>query len=455
MKPVRNRPRLTLWLPIAALALLGIGLPLAAQAVSPQPTNISGAYTLTSSPVTATVDATAAPDAVFAVSLNAGDQLSAAVNGPAGTDFKLRVYQPTATSVSQSQYIVASSGETPYPKLVTHSVPSGGPSGTHFVNVHSQSGAGEAQLLWSIKRATSITLATNRSTVAYKGSAVLAANLMDSLGQSKANEAIALHRSYDNANWTHFATLRTGVGGSGAVSVSPVRKTYYRAVFPGGTTLMGSGYSASVTVAPQVSLGRPTAPTKMTCNKPYGISGTLKPRLKAGSRLVSVRAYHSENGSWVLKNTFAATARDYKSYSQYRGRATLNAPGKWQLRAYVPNGSIYAESLGSAKVVTVPKQKASRVSAWVSDSSPDKYDHVTASAKVKDRYGKVIKGAKVVFTWRYKTSTQRETAYSDSTGVASCERWISSAKSGYRVRIGVKATSGGGTAKTSTGFTPN
>jgi hypothetical protein len=192
----------------------------------------------------------------------------------------------------------------------------------------------------------------------------------------------------------------------------------------------------------------------MTCNKKYVVTGTLKPRQRVGSHLVSIKAYYYEGGSWTLRKTVSTSAIKYKSYSKYRGKIALDRSGRWQLRAAIPDGPLYAATESGSKSVSVPRQKASKIKAWVSDSSPDQYDNVTAYAKVLDPYGKPIPGAKVVFTWHYKTSTPSESSYTDSTGVATCERWISSAKAGYRVKITVKGSSGGKTAKGSTGFTP-
>jgi hypothetical protein len=279
--------------------------------------------------------------------------------------------------------------------------------------------------------------------------------LMDSSGLPRGSQLLAVDRSYNGSSWTYLTAVRTGANGSVSLAVSPTKKTYYRVRFGGTPSLMPAPIPMNVCVTPQVGLGRPVAPTSMTCNKGYTITGTLKPRQTSGSRLVALRAYRYEGGSWVLKKTVSTRAVNYSSYSKYKGAIKLGSSGKWQLRAYVPAGSQYAQTLSSVRSVTVPKQKTASVSAWVDDASPDRYSDVTAYAKVKDPYGKVIPNAKVTFTWYYKTVTQSETWYTNSSGVAECTRFISGASSGRRVKIEVKASSGGGTASTSTGFTPN
>ena len=437
---------------LALLLIASLGLmPVIASGVSPQPTDISSAQPVGSTNPTATVDATGAPDAVFSAQLNAGDVLATSLNLPLGVDATIQVFSPEATSVSQTWFLVPTVGSG-QPTVIVFTASA---TGTYYLDVHATNGAGVVQLLPVTRRATRTHIEGNRTVVPHKGSATLTPSMVDSSGHPQVGATLAIDRSYDGASWTYWMSVHTGAAGGAVVTAVPTRKTYYRARFVGTSGLLASTSTESPSVSPQVGLGRPVAPAKMTPNKSYTISGTLKPRQSSGSRLVSLRAYYYEGGSWVLKKTVSTKAKNYSSYSKYSGKIALGTPGKWQLRAYVASGSKYAETLTSAKSVTVPKQKAAKVSAWVDDASPDRYSDVTAYAKVKDPYGKVIPGAKVVFTWHYKTSTQSETWYTDSTGTAWCERFISGARSGRRVSITIKASAGGGSAKGSTGFTPN
>lgn len=439
-----------------ALALLAcvsaLAVPPMARAVTPQPVDMGSAYPLSSSPVTATVDAVNAPDAVFSLALNAGDRVTASTSATSGVNVGVRIFSPYGTLADVP---LAQKLDGAYPRTAAYSVPYSGPAGRYYLDMRAASGVGEPQLVWSIKRGTRASISTNHSVVAYKGSAKLTIGLKDSTGQIQRYQYVKVYTSYNGSTWSYSKSVKTGSTGYTTLSVSPTRKTYYRVAFAGNGTLMASPYSASVSVAPKVSLGRPVAPSRMICNKSYTIYGSLKPRQRSGSHLVYLKAYHYEDGGWELKKSALTTNRNHSSYSRYKKSLALNTPGKWLIKAYAPAGSTYAATWSSGKRVTVPKQKAKKVKAWVDESSPDPYTYVTAYAKVKDPYGKVIKGAKVKFTWHYKTSTPSEIHYTDSSGIATCTRYISGATSGYYVRIDVKASSGGTSARTSTGFTPN
>ena len=94
------------------------------------------------------------------------------------------------------------------------------------------------------------------------------------------------------------------------------------------------------------------------------------------------------------------------------------------------------------------------VAAWVSDASPVQYSNVTAYAKATDSSGRVVPGAAVTFTWKYKTITHTMSATTNSSGVASVTRNISGATKGFKVVISINASRGGGSASASTSFTP-
>ena len=95
-----------------------------------------------------------------------------------------------------------------------------------------------------------------------------------------------------------------------------------------------------------------------------------------------------------------------------------------------------------------------KVSASISDPTPQKDSRLTASCKALDQHGDPISGAKVTFTWHYKTTTDVVSETTDSSGVASDTRDIGNATSGYYVSITISVSYKGVVLTTSTGFTP-
>lgn len=90
----------------------------------------------------------------------------------------------------------------------------------------------------------------------------------------------------------------------------------------------------------------------------------------------------------------------------------------------------------------------------VSNHYPKQYTYVTVRAYCKDSAGHPISGVKVKSTWKYKTTTSYAYGTTNSLGVASMKRYISSASKGYKVVIVSSASSGGVSKTTSQWFTP-
>ena len=99
--------------------------------------------------------------------------------------------------------------------------------------------------------------------------------------------------------------------------------------------------------------------------------------------------------------------------------------------------------------------RVASVRAAITTHYPRQYTYETVTATVKDAGGRPIKGAKVVYTWRYKTTTPRDVRYTNSYGKAYDRRYISGATAGYKVVVGVTAYAGGAYKSTSTWFIPH
>lgn len=98
--------------------------------------------------------------------------------------------------------------------------------------------------------------------------------------------------------------------------------------------------------------------------------------------------------------------------------------------------------------------RLARLSASISTHYPKQYSNVTVKARALDASGRPIRGAKIVFTWYYKTTRPSVVKYTNSTGYAYCTRNISRATISYKVIVKVKGTSGGVTKYASVWFIP-
>jgi Cupredoxin-like domain len=122
---------------------------------------------------------------------------------------------------------------------------------------------------------------------------------------------------------------------------------------------------------------------------------------------------------------------------------------KWSVIALLAGGLMVPAAVAVA-AAAVP----AKVVGSVSKRTPLPKTSVTVKATVKDASGKGVAGAKVVFTWKFKTGAVKTKATTNSSGVASSAKNIGSAYSGYKVVVPITATAGGKTVKGSTYFTP-
>ncbi len=152
--------------------------------------------------------------------------------------------------------------------------------------------------------------------------------------------------------WTTVASLTTGAFGFLETPVIPTRATRYRVTYEGDATHAGVT-SSPVTIAPMVKLGMVSAPSKVKKGRSFAVSGSLTPRMKAGSKTVKIKCYLKKGGKWTLKKTSAAKNFNSGSASKYKASIKLGTKGSWRLVAYSPKTSKYATTTAKAKTITV------------------------------------------------------------------------------------------------------
>jgi hypothetical protein len=162
-----------------------------------------------------------------------------------------------------------------------------------------------------------------------------------------------------------------------------------------------------------------------------------------------------------VKTLSGSTVRTLDLGWKYTGKL-LSAKLSCDLAPKTYRFYVYAKDLAGnpqrqvgVNTLTVKPQVLAWLSASVSDATPARYTDVTVTCRAKDQAGRGIKGVKVTFTWHYKTTTPKETATTNSDGIARCTRYIAGATAGYKVVVSITATYNGVTKTTSVSFTPH
>lgn len=182
---------------------------------------------------------------------------------------------------------------------------------------------------WSFYTAGGASLAIYApSTTAYGGPASTTAKLLDADGAPLAGRTVAIQTSYDARTWTTLLQTTTDASGLVRTPITPTRKTYIRAYFPGDATL-ARRTTAPRTVLPKAKLGAPGVASTMAVARSRDATGVLNPRHNLGSAAVRVDAQRYESGRWVTRARFTGVSTGYA----YRARITLPSRGSWRLRA--------------------------------------------------------------------------------------------------------------------------
>lgn len=85
----------------------------------------------------------------------------------------------------------------------------------------------------------------------------------------------------------------------------------------------------------------------------------------------------------------------------------------------------------------------------ISDPSPMQDSEVTVFARVTDDRGRPVEGARVSFSWEFKTLSRTDQTLTDASGVVSDTRAIGKATKGHAVRVNILAVKGGLSGETS------
>lgn len=293
------------------------------------------------------VNAATDPHDIYAVPASAGKQLNLRLTGTVSGNINLRLLSPDSTTLA-SATVLAGTGGVSYPKTISFEVPL---DGTYYVDVAAASGASSYTLSWTHGYPTSSTL-SGAGIVSWGGSSVLTGTVTNAGGAPIANATVVVEQRPYGGSWSQLPARLTDGSGAFSVSVSPTKRTEYRATTPAQGELLTS-VSSVVVVQPKAYLTRPYAPSYVYKGRYFTSSGYLKPRHTAGRRDVKLACYRSENGSWKYYKSVYATNANYSSYTKYSARLYLPYRGHWKIVASIAGDTTHVATTSGARYLTV------------------------------------------------------------------------------------------------------
>lgn len=192
---------------------------------------------------------------------------------------------------------------------------------------------------WSPTRAY---LSVVHATPSYDGTATLKATIKTRKGAPVSGLGVILEIRGASGSWRRAATAVTASNGVATLRLPGNRTARTVRVRSVWSDTYGAASSASVRIKPHFHLSKPSAPASVTRQRSFTVSGSLKPRARAGSKPVQMRFYRRQSGKWVLKKSMWVKVANRATYSKYYGSVSLAAPGKWRVRAYRPATSTRA-----------------------------------------------------------------------------------------------------------------
>lgn len=302
------------------------------------------------SPVVQMIDTLADPIDVYAVDLEAGEELSVAMTGPAAAFTQVTLLAPGAMLTDAPLYSASSTGTTS-PGAWNHTATE---SGTHRVVVRAVEGGGDYRLTWERGFRTRLTSAAP-SNSAWGGSATIRGSLdrvVTGAGVAGA-KVVVDERRWGTSTWKRsIASGVTDAAGAFRISVSPRMRTYYRVRYAGGTRSFAVT-GPTRTITPRAYLTRPTPQPTVRRGVLFNARGTLKPEHRTGAKTVKVTVHRRVGTTWKYHRTVYARNLDRRGYTRYSAWMTLRSRGRYRLVASVKGDSKHATTKSRPVYVTV------------------------------------------------------------------------------------------------------
>ena len=223
-------------------------------------------------------------------------------------------------------------------------------AGTHTIYFKVQCSGGvwslEQQTTLVVVRPTSLALSSSHPAPAA-GDPVTISGSLTSLGAAIAGATVKLQSSLNGTTWTDLATLSTDSSGAFSRSVTPLVKTWYRAVFAGDSTRAASSYAVTIVtpVLHELAMTFSASNHDPHMGTSVALSGSLTDAGTAVSG-VSVKLQSSGNGTtWMDLSTLPTTGSG--AFSQ-----SVTPTAKTWYRAVFAGDATRAASTSGVLIVT-------------------------------------------------------------------------------------------------------
>lgn len=184
------------------------------------------------------------------------------------------------------------------------------------------------------------------------GTSAFVSGVLSDRGIGLAQRPLRMQSSTDGIRWSDIGAPTTGAGGAWEISYPTVtRKTYFRAVYDGGSSIPShiSVNGEVAAVNPKAKVGTPPAPLKMRVGRTYTINGAIAPIQLGESPVGYIEAYRKYNGRWTGRKAFVTSF----TASGYQNRVKLSTRGTWRMRFMFSGSECNAAAVSGWRTVTV------------------------------------------------------------------------------------------------------
>lgn len=154
---------------------------------------------------------------------------------------------------------------------------------------------------------------------------------------------------------------------------------------------------------------------------------------------------------------FSSGPKEVFTFTDSTGLATLYQNMGGEKLWYKVDLTAKASTNGTESVRSewvMPTPLIGYIKTSMSNTRPRQGTVVTAKTKILDSKGKPIKGLKVTFSWKFKSSTYYSTTYTNSYGNAYSKKNIGRAAKGYRVYVRAQTQSANYNRSSTSSFIP-
>jgi hypothetical protein len=175
-----------------------------------------------------------------------------------------------------------------------------------------------------------ITLAANTTTPTYGSPVTFTLSLKFADGSpAVGGRTLKLFSSADGKRWCDYRPYETNTGTAVALS-TPMRPTYYKAVYWGGDDL-GWAQSDVILITPHVAATKPSAPESVRARRAFWVRGRMCAGARSAGKPIVIIAERKRGSHWVKSATAIAKP---DSAGRYKKSVKLSSKGTYRIRAY-------------------------------------------------------------------------------------------------------------------------